>query len=62
MTIASTGASPAMSDAPVRGFSPEEFAGRTARAQRLMRDARLDALLVTAPPNFRYFSGFDSQF
>ena len=27
-----------------------------------MRDAELDALLVTSPPNFRYFSGFDSQF
>jgi Xaa-Pro dipeptidase len=62
MTIAPTKASPGMSGAPARGFSPEEFAGRTARAQRLMHDARLDALLVTAPPNFRYFSGFDSQF
>jgi Xaa-Pro aminopeptidase len=62
MTIASTAASPATSGAPARGFSPEEFAGRTARAQRLMHQARLDALLVTAPPNSRYFSGFDSQF
>ena len=62
MTISSTRASGAMSDAPTRGFSQEEFARRTARAQRLMHQARLDALLVTAPPNFRYFSGFDSQF
>lgn len=47
---------------PPRGFSPAEFAGRTARAQRLMREHRLDALMVTAPPNVRYFTGFDSQF
>ena len=62
MTIAPTHASRAMSDTPTRGFSPQEFAGRTARAQRLMHQARLDALLVTAPPNFRYFSGFNSRF
>jgi Xaa-Pro dipeptidase len=62
MTIASTAASPTAPTGPTRRFSPEEFAGRTTRAQRLMRQARLDALLVTAPPNFRYFSGFDSQF
>ncbi len=62
MTISAPRASHATSDAPRRGFSPEEFAGRTARAQRLMHEARLDALLVTTPPNFRYFSGFDSQF
>lgn len=62
MTIPPTEASPAPTDPPARGFSPEEFAGRTVRAQRLMHAARLDALLVTAPPNFRYFSGFDSQF
>ena len=48
--------------APPRGFSPTEFAARTARAQRLMRAAQLDALLLTTPPNIRYFSGFDSQF
>jgi Xaa-Pro aminopeptidase len=27
-----------------------------------MRERRLDALMVTSPPNFRYFTGFDSQF
>jgi Xaa-Pro dipeptidase len=62
MTILPADALPTAFNPPARGFSPDEFAGRTARAQRLMRDARLDALLVTAPPNFRYFSGFDSQF
>jgi Xaa-Pro aminopeptidase len=43
-------------------FDHAEFELRTARAQALMREQRLDALLVTSPPNFRYFSGFDSQF
>lgn len=43
-------------------FSSEEFASRVVRAQAEMSQHRLDALLVTSPPNFRYFSGFDSQF
>ena len=47
---------------PPRGFSPQEFQSRTARAQDIMRNHRLDALVLTAPPNIRYFSGFDTQF
>ncbi|WP_274631353.1 M24 family metallopeptidase [Arvimicrobium flavum] len=47
---------------PQRGFTPAEFERRVARAQKIMRDHRLDALFVTAPPNIRYFTGFDSQF
>jgi Xaa-Pro aminopeptidase len=47
---------------PQRGFSPAEFARRTARAHELMHRHRLDAVLVTTPPNIRYFTGFDSQF
>jgi len=43
-------------------FEDSEFERRTERAQRLMREHRLDALLLTSQPNFRYFSGFDSQF
>ncbi len=30
--------------------------------QAEMHQHQLDALLVTSPPNFRYFTGFDSQF
>lgn len=45
-----------------RGFPPAEFEARCARAQRIMRARGLDGLLVSAPPNVRYFSGFDSQF
>jgi Xaa-Pro dipeptidase len=47
---------------PRRGFSSSEFEGRVARAQRIMNAHGFDALLVTAPPNVRYFTGFDSQF
>ena len=48
--------------APARGFGPEEFAGRIARAQDLMRRHRFDALLLTTSHNIRYATGFDSQF
>lgn len=47
---------------PPRGFTRTEFEQRTERAQRLMREQQLDALLLTTEPNVRYFSGFFSQF
>jgi Xaa-Pro dipeptidase len=47
---------------PRRGFTPAEFAKRTARAQEIMARHGFDALLLTAPPNIRYFTGFDTQF
>ena len=47
---------------PPRGFAQSEFEARTARAQRLMAEAELDALLLTTEPEVRYFSGFHSQF
>jgi Xaa-Pro dipeptidase len=55
---------PAMSvrPPPTRGFRPAEFALRVERAQAIMHAHQLDALLVTTPPNIRYFTGFDSQF
>jgi Xaa-Pro aminopeptidase len=39
-----------------------EFERRLERAQAIMRSHECDALVVTAPPNIRYFSGFDTQF
>jgi Xaa-Pro aminopeptidase len=51
-----------MLTAPPRGFTHTEFEQRTAQAQRLMREQRIDALLLTTEPNVRYFSGFFSQF
>ena len=47
---------------PKRGFSPSEFETRIERAHRVMRRYELDAIVVTTPPNVRYFTGFDSQF
>jgi Xaa-Pro dipeptidase len=43
-------------------FSREEFQHRAERARRLMRAAELDVLLVTSEPNFRYLTGFTTQF
>lgn len=47
---------------PPHGFPTAEFEARLARAQRLMDAHKLDALLVTTPPNMRYFTGFATQF
>jgi Xaa-Pro aminopeptidase len=47
---------------PKRGFTPDEFARRTERAQAIMAEQTFDALVLSTPPNVRYFSGFDSQF
>ena len=47
---------------PIRGFSRAEFERRTTRAQQLMREWRLDAMFLTTEANFRYFTGFQSQF
>ena len=47
---------------PPRGFPDSEYEARLARAQRMMRDAGLDALLLTREVDVRYFSGFLTQF
>ena len=51
-----------MHEVPPRGFTLREFEQRTARAQRLMADLRVDALFLSTEPEVRYFSGFHSQF
>jgi Xaa-Pro aminopeptidase len=45
-----------------RGFPVAEFEARLERAQRLMRDAGMAALLLTTEPEVRWFSGFLTQF
>lgn len=45
-----------------RGFETAEFAHRTARAQKMMHELKLDAMLFTTEPNVRYFTGFLTQF
>lgn len=47
---------------PRRGFTSQEFEARVERAQAIMRHHKLDAVLVTTPANFRYFTGWDSEF
>ncbi|MBS1248630.1 MAG: putative dipeptidase PepE [Chloroflexi bacterium] len=59
-----TNASPPLATAnePPRGFPTSEFESRLDRAQRLMAQQDIDALLLTTEPEFRYFSGFLTQF
>lgn len=48
--------------APQRGFPTAEFVHRLTRAQQLMAESGLDALLITTEAEFRYFTGFLTQF
>jgi Xaa-Pro aminopeptidase len=45
-----------------RGDSKQEVQSRVLRAQGAMREAGLDALLLTTEANVRYFSGYHSPF
>jgi Xaa-Pro aminopeptidase len=45
-----------------RGFDQVEFETRTARAQNLMAEFGLEALLLTTEPEIRYFTGFLTRF
>jgi Xaa-Pro aminopeptidase len=47
---------------PPRGFPVGEFRDRLARAQALMAEAGLHALLLTTEPELRYYSGFLTRF
>lgn len=47
---------------PPRGFTTGEFEARLARAQRLMDEQHISALLLTTEPEVRYFTGFLTQF
>jgi len=49
-------------DPPPRGFPATEFEARTARAQAMMADAGLKAMLVLTEPEVRYFTGFLTPF
>ena len=51
-----------LSSIPQRGFSQSEFEQRAQKAQRVMNEEKLDAILLTTEPNVRYFSGFLTQF
>lgn len=45
-----------------RGFSEAEFATRVGRAQAMMAEAGLGALLLTTEPEVRYYTGFLTRF
>ena len=47
---------------PPRGFPIDEFEARLTKAQAQMQAREMDGIVVTTPQNFRYFSGFNSQF
>lgn len=47
---------------PPRGFPKAEFQTRVRRAQQMMQDANLSALLLTTEPEIRYFTGFLTRF
>ena len=51
-----------LSAEPPHGFPRAEFAARVNRAQALMRERDLAALLLTTEPELRYFSGFLTPF
>ena len=46
----------------MRGFSIDQFEKRTLKAQQLMQNHQLDALLLTTETNVRYFTGFLTRF
>lgn len=47
---------------PPRGFPVSEFETRVSNAQSQMLSSDMDGIVLTTPQNFRYFSGFNSQF
>ena len=51
-----------MQNKPARGFPVSEFEARTAKAQCLMSERGMDALLFCTEPEVRYFSGFLTPF
>ena len=46
----------------MRGFPVEEYQARVSKLQANMHKNDIDAILITSPHNFRYFSGLDSYF
>ncbi|EPJ53162.1 MAG: M24 family metallopeptidase [Osedax symbiont Rs2] len=47
---------------PIRGFATSEFAQRTEKLQQQMALQQIEAVFFTTEPEFRYYSGFKSQF
>ncbi|ODS25076.1 peptidase M24 [Candidatus Endobugula sertula] len=47
---------------PLRGFERNEFEARTEKLQKLMAKQHIGGVFFSTEPEFRYFSGFKSQF
>ena len=43
-------------------FPKEEFANRISKIQENLEIENIEAIIITSPSNFRYFSGLDSNF
>ena len=43
-------------------FPKEEFANRISKIQENLEKENIEAIIITSPSNFRYFSGLDSNF
>ena len=46
----------------MRGFPEKEYQQRVSKLQKKMQSNNIDAILITSPHNFRYFTGLDSYF
>jgi Xaa-Pro aminopeptidase len=46
----------------IRGFETSEYKSRVDRAQRMMAEDGIDALLLTTEQNVRYFTGYLTRF
>ena len=47
---------------PKRGFEVIEYENRLENIQRLMFEAKMDAILLTTQVDIEYYTGFKSQF
>ncbi|MDC9720789.1 MAG: Xaa-Pro peptidase family protein [Gammaproteobacteria bacterium] len=51
-----------LKELPIRDFGLAEYEQRMSRAQAMMREQKLDGVLLTTETNVRYFSGYFTQF
>jgi len=47
---------------PKRGFERHEYASRVKKAQKVLLDRKLQAILISSEADIRYFTGFMTQF
>ena len=47
---------------PKRGFEQHEYVSRVKKAQKVLLDRKLQAILISSEADIRYFTGFMTQF